>query len=406
MNMKRIIFLTVIFLTLNLISYAGGYQVRLKGQKQTGMGLVGTSMQFGASSIFYNPGALSMMEQQYSFSVGANFIMSNVVYQSLKSTYSAETDNPLSTPAYIYGATKLSDKLALGIGFYTPFGSTNKWDDDWAGRLLVQEISFQSFFIQPTLSYQLNDKIGFGAGLALAQGNVELKRGLPYNGDSYVKLKGSDFNVGFNVGIFYKPTEKLNIGLNYRSEIKMQVEGGDANFFIPDGIATLISKENKFSAELPLPANLDFGLSYQITPEFLVGLEVNYVFWSTYKELSFVFEQDGELLNSTNPRDYSDSFIPRLGLQYKLNDMFVFRTGAYYDPTPTNENYFTPETVSLDTYAFTFGTSIHINSKLDIDLSYLQTLGKESTKAYKPENFEGIYKTAASIFGLGINYKF
>lgn len=406
MKMKQIIFLTGLFLALNISTYAGGYQIRLQGQKQTGMGLVGTSMEFGASSIFYNPGALSMMEQQFSFSVGATAIMSNTVYQSLKSTYSAETDNPLSTPAYIYGATKITDKLVIGIGFYTPFGSTNKWGDDWAGRLLVQEISFQSFFIQPTLSYQINDKIGFGAGLVLVQGNVNLQRGLPYNNNSYVKLEGSDFNMGFNAGILYKPTQKLNIGLNYRSEIKMQVEGGSAKFFIPDGIATLISKENKFAAELPLPANMDFGISYQVTPQFLVGLEVNYVFWNVYKELSFKFEENGELLDSTNPRDYSDNFIPRLGLEYKLNDMFIFRAGGYFDPTPTNEIYFTPETVSLDTYAFTLGTSVHINTKLDIDLSYLQTFGKESAKSYAPNNFEGIYKTAASIFGLGINYKF
>jgi len=371
---RKILTLTAVFVV-NLLSYAGGYQVRLQGQRQSGLGLIGTSLNYGASSIFYNPGALSMMSQQYSFELGANAIQSRVSYQSLKSSYSAQTDNPISTPAYIYGATKLSDKLALGIGFYTPYGSTSKWEDDWAGRLLIQEISLQAFFIQPTLSYQITDKIGFGAGLVLVQGSVIMQKGLPYNGDSYVNLKGSDFNVGFNAGLFYQPTEKLNVGLSFRSKIDMKVEGGSAVFYVPEGITTIINSTNKFNASLPLPANLDFGLSYQITPKFIAALEVNYVFWSTYKELSFEFEENGDLLDSSNPREYSDTFIPRLGLEYQLNQMFVFRGGTYYDPTPTNEKYFSPETVSLDTYAFTLGSSVHINEKLSVDLRYLQTFG-------------------------------
>lgn len=220
-----------------------------------------------------------------------------------------------------------------------------------------------------------------------------------------MKLKGSDFNIGFNAGVFYQATEKISIGLNYRSQIEMNVEEGNATFYVPEGISTIIDPLNKFTASIPLPANLDFGISYQITPKFLAAIEVNYVFWSTYKELSFEFKENGDLLNSTNPREYSNTVIPRLGMEYQLNQMFVFRGGAYYDPTPTNEKYFSPETVSLDTYAFTLGTSIYINEKLSLDLSYLQTF-EESTKTYEPANFDGVYKSAASVFGLGINYNF
>ena len=38
------------------LTIAGGYQVRLQGQKQTGIGLIGTPFAPDASSIFYNPG--------------------------------------------------------------------------------------------------------------------------------------------------------------------------------------------------------------------------------------------------------------------------------------------------------------------------------------------------------------
>lgn len=404
--MKRIIWLTTTLVFISLLSYAGGYQVRLQGQKQNGMGLIGTSMNFGASSIFYNPGALSMMKTEYSFDLGSSIIKSHVLYQSSASSYQSETDNPLSFPSYFYGATKLSDRLTLGLGFYTPYGSTSQWPDDWAGNNLIQKISLQAFFIQPTISYKFTDKLSFGVGLVLVQGNVDLKKALPYSSDSYVNLKGSDFNIGFNAGLFYQATEKLSIGLDYRSQVKMNVNGGQAVFYIPESLESIVSPTNTFSAELPLPANLDFGISYQITDRFLAALEVNYVMWSVYKELSFEFEENGDLLNNTNKREYSDTFIPRIGLEYVLNDMFTFRGGAYYDSTPTNPNYFTPETVSLDTYAYTFGISIQATQNLGVDLTYLGTHGIESEKMYEPAQFGGTYKTAAAIFGFGINYNF
>lgn len=386
--------------------YAGGFQVRLQGQKQTGMGLIGTPMNFGASSIFYNPGALSMMKQNYSFDLGVNMINSNVLYQSTTSSYTAETDNPLGTPAYFYGAAKLSEKLTIGLGFYTPYGSTTKWDDNWAGKHLIQNISLAAYYIQPTVSYKITDKLSLGAGLVLVEGSVEIQKALPYSTDSYVRLTGSDFNVGYNIGMYFQANDKLSLGIDYRSKINMQVEKGSALFSIPESLTSVVSKTNKFDAELPLPANLDFGINYQITEKLSAALEIDYVFWGDYQELNFTFEENGEVLDNTNPREYSNVLIPRLGIQYNLNKMFTFRAGGYYDQTPTNENYFNPETVSLDTYAYSLGISIHAIKNFGIDLTYLGLNGKESVKTYEPANFTGRYKTTASIFGFGINYNF
>jgi len=37
-------------------SFAGGYQVGLHSQRNIGMGLIGTSLSYDASALFYNPG--------------------------------------------------------------------------------------------------------------------------------------------------------------------------------------------------------------------------------------------------------------------------------------------------------------------------------------------------------------
>ncbi|MCK9399355.1 MAG: outer membrane protein transport protein [Bacteroidales bacterium] len=404
--MKNKLFLFLMFCLCSVTLLGGGYQVRLQGHKQTGIGLIGTPFAFDASSIFYNPGSLALYDGKYSISVGASGIISNHIFQKEATNYQARTENPLGTPFFGYFSIKIKDKIAVGIGVYTPFGSSAKWNEDWAGRYLIRDVKISAIYIQPTVAYQYKGKFGIGAGFVYAIGNVELNKALPYSETSKANLKGKATNFGFNAGVFYKPIEKLSIGIDYRSQIMMKLEGGDATFTVPSALSTSVPATNKFNAELPLPANLDFGLAYQINDKFLLAAEVNWVMWNTYKSLDFEFEQSGDLLNTQNPREYKNSWITRLGGQYKLNDIFTFRAGVYYDPSPANEKYFTPETVTLNTIAFTLGATITPVKGLEIDLSYLELHGLQADKTYEPDNFGGTYKTMTFIPGIGLSYRF
>jgi len=405
--MKKFTLFVFLFAIMSWATYAGGYQVRLQGQKQTGMGLIGTPFGLGASSIFYNPGGLSMMETKYSFSVGASGIFANATFQKDGTKYQAETDNPPGTPFYFYGAAMIGSRFSVGIGVYTPFGSSAKWANEWAGRYLIQEISLQAIYIQPTIGFKVSDQFSIGAGFVYAIGNVSLQKAVAYNDDSYAELDGSTSNIGYNIGVMIRPTEKLSIGLDYRSQIDMKMEGGDAKFHLPTSIVLGgIPEDNKFDAELPMPANFDVGISYTFSEKFTLAIEGNYVFWGAYNDLTFTFEKQNDLLGSVNPRKYHDTFIGRIGGQYTMNDMFTFRAGVYYDPSPTSDDYFTPETVSLNTVAWTLGMSIVPVENLSIDLSYLQLHGLESEKNYLPANFGGTYKALTMIPGLGVSYNF
>jgi len=388
--------------------FAGGYQVRLQGQKQTGIGLIGTPFAYGGSSIFYNPGALSFMKEKVSLSAGVSTILSTAVFRSDGSDYKATSNNPTGTPFYFYAAGKVLDDLTIGVGVYTPFGSSTSWDADWNGRKLIQDISLQAIFIQPTVSYKIGDFVGLGAGLSIIMGSVDLTKELPTPVDGQVNLNGNTTAFGFNIGVLVKPIDKLSIGVDYRSKVNMKIENGDTKFTeIPSSMSQTFPATGNFDAELPLPANLDIGLSYQFSEKFLLALEVNMIFWSVYdSEISDFNENNETLVDSRNPREYSNSFIPRIGAEYKFSDVFTGRLGVYYDQTPTNADYFSPETVSLDQVAFTLGLSIMPTEGLSIDLSYLQLEGLESDKQYLPDNFKGTYKTRAFIPGIGVSYNF
>ncbi len=404
---KKLFFILVTILFIPWAAKSGGYQVGLHGQKQIGMGLVGTSLIFDASCMFYNPGGLSYVESKWSISFGMSPILGYTTFQKTEpSVYKADTDNPMGTPFYFYAAYKINEKLSVGVAVNTPYGNSLKWEDNWAGRFLIKEISLSAIFIQPTVSYKINDYIGVGAGFVLAMGSFNMTQGLPLQGtggEGDVTLDGKTNSFGYNVGVQIRATDKLDIGIDYRSEILMEVSDADAMFSVPASLQTNFPVTNKVATTLPLPANLDFGVSYQASEKLLLGLSLNYVFWSVYESLDFDFATNTDgLQDSKNKREYQNTLITRIGGQYTVNETVAVRAGFYYDPTPTNENYFSPETPSLNNLGFTCGFSVYPTDGISIDASFLYIMGLEAEKNYQPDNFGGTYKTNVFVPGLGL----
>ncbi len=407
--------ITVLLLSLCLTAptlFGGGYQVHLHNMRNIGMGLIGTSLSYDASSLFYNPGGTPFLEKKWNFSGGVNLLMSRVTFQPLNGNEQANLVHELNTPLYFYAAFKPTKNLSVGLAINTPYGNGLSWGDTWKGRYLIQDISFKVFTFQPTVSYKFGEFLGIGAGLVYAYGDVNMNKAIPLQGtngeDGKLNITGTTSNFGFNAGVMVHPVKGLSLGLDYRSKIEMKVEGGTANFTVPPSMSTNFPN-NKVDVMLPLPANLDFGVSYEFgkNKQWMVGLNLCYVFWSTYDSLVFNFETTTPAIGRTaSPALYEDRLVPRIGAQYIMNDLFTFRVGGYFDQSPVQDDYLNPQTPSLDQIGLTCGASIYPLKGLSIDLSFLYITGSERSGTFSPDNFAGTYKNAVFIPGIGLTYNF
>jgi long-chain fatty acid transport protein len=70
--------------------FAGGFQVNLQGQKQTGMAHTGVGLPLDNAALVLNPGALIFVDSLGSFSAGASFIIPRTIYLDPNSTYIAQ----------------------------------------------------------------------------------------------------------------------------------------------------------------------------------------------------------------------------------------------------------------------------------------------------------------------------
>lgn len=388
---------------------AEGYQVNLQGQKQTGMGHTGTGLLLGPSSIHFNPGALSFLEGDMLFSGGVSGVFSqNSFLKSQPSLYTAESDNPVGTPFSVYGAFRVSERLMLGLGANSPYGNSLSWGEEWDGRYLIQDISLQAIFVQPTFSYAITPRISVGGGPVAVFGSVDLNKALPLqsaNGDGSVNLNGSTTAYGYNAGVFVKVSGDVSFGVNYRSKVVVELDGGDATFDVPESLQASFPAGNTFSAELPMPSNLTIGLGWQATDKLLLAFDLQQVGWSEYQELNFDFEENtATLRDSENPRNFENTMVYRVGAEYSALDRLKLRAGIYYDETPIPENYLTPETPGTNKIGISAGFSWYLSDKLSLDASLLHIAGEEREDGYAPLNFYGTYNTSAWIPGFGVSW--
>ena len=414
--MRRITVLLLVLCLAANTSFGGGYQVGLHSVRNIGMGLIGTSLNYDASSLFYNPGGAAFVNEKWSFSGGISFIFARGTFQAKDVNYQATLKHELNTPFYFYAAFKPTKNLSIGIAVNAPYGNRLAWKDDagdnWMGRYLIKDISFKAITYQPTISYKIKDVFGIGVGLVYATGTVDMNKSIPLQGatgDGNVNIKGNTSNFGFNAGIMVHPDKGWSLGLDYRSKIEMKVKGADATFTVPQSLSTMFPASNKVDVMLPLPANLDFGASYEFgkNNQWMIGINLCYVFWSTYDSLVFDFETKTSAVGHTaTPALYVDQLIPRIGAHYKISKVVTVRVGGYYDPSPVKSNYLNPQTPSLTETGLTCGLSVYPFKGFSIDAAFLYLMGAKRDATYSPDNFAGTYRTGFSIPGIGLSYSF
>lgn len=412
--MRKLLSLTLLALV-GSSAFAGGYRVSIQGQKQLAMGHTGVAVVNSAEVAFFNPAGMAYLDKKFNLSVGASGLFANTKFQENVFNTTASTEN-FGTPFSLYATYKINDWFSAGLAVYTPYGSSVEWDQNWQGAYLVNNIDLAAIFVQPTISVRVGDHFSVGGGPIYATGSVNFNRNLyASNGSFQVNNDPTDLTLdakgisawGYTLGMMFNPTDKFRIGMNYRSEIIMEARDGDASFSdVPDFAESLLT-DTTFDADLPLPAELTVGLSYQVTDKWLVAFDYNRAMWSAYQSLDVKFNNG--LPTSVNPRNYKDASTYRFGTQYKANEKFTFRAGYYFDESPVQDTYFAPETPRNDSNAFTGGLTYQWNSKLGIDFSFLYIHFDEIDNSYEHNpngDFAGTYKSVVFSPGVGITYGF
>lgn len=407
----RRVFLIALLFGLGTTAFAGGYRVAFQGVRQASMGLTSVMHARDASIAFYNPAGLAFVESKLSVAVGGFGIINNVKWQNPKTLESAETDSPLGTPIYFAASYRPIEDVTVGVSFTTPFGSTVTWPEDWAGKANITEITLKSYFIQPTVAVKFNEWFSAGAGFIYAMGSVNLQRTMSVAGnDIGLEIDDTDAHgLGFNVGAYFRPSPKVNIGLAYRSPIDMKANYGEVTWTdVPTALTTTMPfSSNEFSAMLPLVSEFLAGFSYQATSKLMLAGEVSVHGWGRYRSLDIQLNNtsNGDTYDSYATKNFIDRAVWKVGGEYQATDMLAIRLGYYFDEFVSPSEHWSPETPDVTRHSLNGGLGLTFGG-FNVDLYGQYNIGKERYVHNVETGFEGDVSLRAASFGLGLSYNF
>jgi len=391
-----------------VLVFAQGFQVNLEGEKQIGMGHTGTGTLQDGASVFFNPGAVAMLPENY-VQAGISPLLFMSEFNPGNSNATFRTANKIATPFTFYGVWGPKNSFwKFGLGIYTPFGGLTDWGDTWQGKYALESLDLKTIFFQPTLSVKLTDYLSIGAGFVYNHADIDLTQALPISNsagaDGQAHLSGTGKGYGWNAGIFFKTLSGVTVGLSHRSGVSTTFNG-NAMFSVAPSVQANFPSPNTFTSKLPLPSTNSLGIGFYPTPKWTLAFDVNEVNWDVFQNLAFAYKQTSAELNTTVlPQNYEQAYTLRAGAEYKACTKLALRFGGGYATAAAPADYVSPQVPDANRVYFTGGIGYKLASHLNLDASFEfeHLLARQSTNAYT--QLSGTYETNVYIPGISLSY--
>ena len=419
-------------------AHATGFSIYEAGSRATALGGAFTARADDGSALFYNAAGLSFLEGRAVdlnvIAIAPNFKFAGQLSKT-DALMTGESDSQTFLVPGAYYTSNTGGKLSWGAGVYAPFGLGVKWanGDEWVGRRISHDVSIETVYVTPALSYMAADGLAIAVGLDFAHQNLNLKKYTPHpdTGDNaiHTELDGSsNLSVTPSFGVMYRPNEQWSLGFMYHFKKTMKFDEGDATLEstmgTPDAAnpfdpanwpATLIDglggSQQKLSTEVELPYIMSLGARYRFHERF--DLEVNYVRfgWGSFQSLDLNFENDN--LDQTVHMNYENSWQLRLGAEYMAKrDKIFIMAGYVKDNTPQPLASVSPLLPDSDRNDYSVGLLLKFGN-WDVNASYMAVIGEDRTNIEGGEPVRnttdypfGTYTANANLFGLGVAYHF
>uniref|UniRef100_A0A7V4LDR1 Transporter n=1 Tax=Desulfobacca acetoxidans TaxID=60893 RepID=A0A7V4LDR1_9BACT len=328
------------------------------------------------SAIFYNPAGLTQINK-FAFYSGTVFNYPSRWYEGDRG-YESQTHHRYYHTSQVFLSVPLQERVALGLGFFTPFGLGTAWPPEWAGRYITFWSKLKTYDLNPVVAVKLLDNLSIGGGVCFLWSDVRLKRKIPViiKGyqfpDAESDLQGKGNGIGGNFGILYEPVKGVKLGAAYRSHIYVEHQGNLVISRLPRFLP--FPRNSEGSAGLTYPATVQFGVSVNRFAPFTFNLDATWTQWSSYDKLAVNLDRpmfiSGRFTNVVvNEKNWVDAWAFRLGMNYKLNENMTLRAGYAYDMTPVPRSSFEPQLPDGNRHIFAIGGDLKI-WKLNLSWAY------------------------------------
>lgn len=399
MNLKQI---TITSLLLSSVSFGASIDlVQNYSAEYAGNPAQQGAINYG-STVYFNPAGLSQLEEGTYFVGGVQLAFGE---QSM--TNGKKYDADLFSPIPNFAVYKVVDD---GAYYWTlgavAGGATLEYEDGIPlGQKFEQLLDMGNTnvkggnqYAQTTIgrTWKVNEKLSTSLGLRAVYGLRTLEASTSINknlsamgatGTASIDSERTGYGFGFQLGLNYKATEKLNLGLRYDSQVNMDFKT-DAEIKYT-GLGNVIvgsSKPGKQSGLLgmfpvyddgtkirrDLPAILALGASYKVTDR-----------WTTFVGGNYYFNKDAKMdrhsLLDSSKYSYDNGWEISVGSEYWINDKFAWLVGANYADTGAPKDTYSPTEYAINSIFVGTGIKYRQNETTEWTVAYNHYFYEDTT---------------------------
>jgi len=324
-----------------------------------------------ASANFYNPAGLSMLTGTV-VTVGMTMLVPRLDTE-VNGHASSRMDSGYFFVPNVFVSQELPWDFTFGLGVYADGGLGAEYDDYWPLSWETVTADFESYTVNPNLSYRITEDWSIAAGMRCVHTAFNQKRQVPIPGYGYshVELDADNgVDLGWNVGTLYRVLDNLSVGFSYRSEVRCDLEGSSKatgplapGYTAPD-----------IGDKLNMPMSATLGFNWDITEPLHFSGSATWTDWSQVDQLHFKLPSGVQTLDL----GWNDTWRLGCGLAYDFTDAFTGAFSYTYDRCPTDSDKPHVMLPKGDRHILSTGVSYEI-WRFELSLAYMLILLENET---------------------------
>jgi long-chain fatty acid transport protein len=393
------------------VAHAGGFGLIDMSASSLGNAHAGgAAIAEDVGTIFYNPAGLTRLPGRH-FAIAGTGILPSAKFENqgsvtaggpLSGGNGGDAGDLAGVPGLFY-AMDAASNIHFGLGVHVPFGLKTEYDDGWVGRYQALRSELKTVNVNPVLAYRISDAISIGGGISAQYADVNISSAidfgtacvgalgaancapigyLPQQKDGSVKINGTDWGYGFNLGALFTPSSTMRYGITYRSKISHELSGGNARFAKPADLPAPLAAAANFSdtgarASVDLPESVNLSGYAELDPTWSVMGDINWVHWSRFEELRV--RRANSAADIVTPEQWRDTWRASAAANYRYNNEWKLRGGIAYDQTPVKDEFRTARIPDNDRTWLAVGAQYKPSKQGTWDFGYAYLIVKDST---------------------------
>jgi long-chain fatty acid transport protein len=357
---------------------AGGFDLPDQDAFAIARGMAFVATADNPSAIYYNPAGITQAQGQ-NLRIGVYGLYLDTTYKSAGRTFNTD-ENYHALPQIYYTYSPETIPLSFGLGLFAPFGLSSDWPQNTGFRTVALKAELSCYAMNPVVAWRICTNLSIAAGLVVDYADIDLRQGLtPLPNNDLFRIKGDGWGVSYNLGVLYKPHEKVSLGASFRGPTTLDLNGQTET-----QMAEVQPTPAYRSAEarLPLPLKVICGLSYRPTPKWNFEFDADYTDWSTLGTVTV--NQSAPVASLGIPQrvplifDWQSSWYYEFGATRYLTKNWSVSAGYIFNENSMPDAHYNPAVADMDRHFLSVGAGFK-TKRFDFDVAYQFGFGPTRT---------------------------